>query len=1174
MARLHSIAVGGYFPTPSHLLPKIARLIKPLANTYTQSYMDPCAGEGTAIHEIAGKAGIGNSVFYGCEMESLRFAGLKQKFANSWNAKILQGDAFRITYDKGLYKEGVSLLYLNPPYDTDKVYGRLEHKFLERFSEALAENGLLLFVVPFYAIKASAEFIAKNFVDVVCLRFPEPDFGVYKQVVLAGKKRPSLFQPNPVLHARLLECAADPSTLETLDEAQPFYELPAKAEGLDSWKINPVDLLTVRGKIRHWQQTTKKGQYTPVPNTIPDSPIQDILLRTYPLATPPRPAHIAAGIASGIFNGSQLEPNPGVILPKLLVKGAFDREFLTIEEKQDKDGNVKALVQVQQPKLVISILDLESYKYHTLKSGTDVATTVEDLNLSNLITNYGDSMLKVMEKQCPMLYDPRRDSDSITIAESARKPYTAQSHAIKALVKLLGGVSASKKQRRRKGAILLGELGSGKTSVTLLTAKTIQAKRPLVMCPPHLLDTWESEARLVVPEAETRIIRSISDLEDLAKQPPDRTIISILSRETAKLGYGWAGVEGKCPKCYSPTPEGDLAKKRARCTARKVTPKGRHALAVRNFAEYLVRYAPDKQEITQLLDRKLTYKTGLLFKGLTSKQVEPLAKIALAHPDRLESQTILAICCYYGLSAVIEAVAGQNRKALSRSLIHHLPEGNERDRLYELYSVTNYDNFIPLDKTSHLDLAIKLLTTATSLVKFTLSPPCDEFLYQAVPEPRRLALANHITKYYRDTFDLLILDEAHEFASEAAAQGRAAHRIQNLGLPTILQTGSIMNGYAESLFTNLWYTSSAFREEFTLEESSKFIDRYGYRKRVVEDRDKATGKVVEFGSNTDRVVRSIRITGNAPGVLPLFILKHLLPVSVTLHKADLAIDLPPCRLEKVLIKPSKEIEDNYAKLKSDLVQRIKADCFKPDKAGKLFGQLAELPSYPDRATRDTGNTAKGCYEIRYPESVGSDLVSSVEGLPENVLLPKEAWLLDKIQAEIAEGRRVMILTWHVSLLDRISRLVSARIGEPVPVLYSNKVPTGKRKAWIDKEVVAKNRKVMVTNPLAVQTGLNNLIHFSTQIWLENPGCMSTIYRQAIGRVDRIGQKLETRILFPVYKDTLQEQIYDLLLRKVSVSISTDGLDPEAAIEAAGGGAEDFLAGLSLGKQLWNMIKVG
>lgn len=79
------------------------------------------------------------------------------------------------------------------------------------------------------------------------------------------------------------------------------------------------------------------------------------------------------------------------------------------------------------------------------------------------------------------------------------------------------------------------------------------------------------------------------------------------------------------------------------------------------------------------------------------------------------------------------------------------------------------------------------------------------------------------------------------------------------------------------------------------------------------------------------------------------------------------------------------------------------------------------------------------------------------------------------------------------------------------------------------------------------------------------------YRQAIGRVDRIGQKLATRIHFPVYEGTLQDNCYDLLMKKVAVSTATDGLDPEAALIAAGLGGDGYLAGLSLGKQLWAML---
>jgi SNF2 family DNA or RNA helicase len=112
---------------------------------------------------------------------------------------------------------------------------------------------------------------------------------------------------------------------------------------------------------------------------------------------------------------------------------------------------------------------------------------------------------------------------------------------------------------------------------------------------------------------------------------------------------------------------------------------------------------------------------------------------------------------------------------------------------------------------------------------------------------------------------------------------------------------------------------------------------------------------------------------------------------------------------------------------------------------------------------------------------------------------------------------------------------------------------------------------MVTNPVAVQTGLNNLVYFSTEIWMENPACNPVIYRQAVGRVDRIGQKKETRILLPVYTDTLQDKMYDLLMRKIAISTATDGLDPESALQAAGLGDDDYLLGLSIGKQLWSIL---
>jgi hypothetical protein len=157
----------------------------------------------------------------------------------------------------------------------------------------------------------------------------------------------------------------------------------------------------------------------------------------------------------------------------------------------------------------------------------------------------------------------------------------------------------------------------------------------------------------------------------------------------------------------------------------------------------------------------------------------------------------------------------------------------------------------------------------------------------------------------------------------------------------------------------MWALSPKFREEFSRDDKQRFIDRYGYRKRVLEERDKQTGEVVEFGSMSDRVTRSERVVGNAPGLLPLFLLRHLLTISVTLHKTDLAIDLPPCKQELCYVQPSADQAKYYSRLQQDLIAAIKKDRFDEEKAGKLFGQLAELPSYLDRATSDTGNTDGG-----------------------------------------------------------------------------------------------------------------------------------------------------------------------------------------------------------------------
>ena len=137
-------------------------------------------------------------------------------------------------------------------------------------------------------------------------------------------------------------------------------------------------------------------------------------------------------------------------------------------------------------------------------------------------------------------------------------------------------------------------------------------------------------------------------------------------------------------------------------------------------------------------------------------------------------------------------------------------------------------------------------------------------------------------------FDLLILDEVHEYSNQGTAQQKAAHRLAEIGIPTLALTGSIMGGYASSLFANMWALDRDFRREFERGDKSTFIRRYGFQKLLVsENGNGKKDRPRDFGVRSDREQRTVRVLGEAPGVLPLFLLRHLLPAGVLVHKEDL-----------------------------------------------------------------------------------------------------------------------------------------------------------------------------------------------------------------------------------------------------------------------------------------------
>jgi SAM-dependent methyltransferase len=1243
MARLASISVGGYYKTPEALLPLIAGLLA--CPDGGHCFLDPCAGKGEAIFTLA--EALNRRTVVSIEMEATRFKDL-QTTAQAKGGYVscrmaLHGDAFRARLTRSVRNAGATLLYLNPPYDLDPVCGRLEERFLRRFTEALAPGGVLVFVVPFYALKASAETLATKYTGLQCFRFPGEHFATFKQVVLVAE-RTMTGHLNPDVRAQVEAWAAggDMPELGTT-EAPVITVLPRSGAGFETVIMDRVDLSTLTAAFRPWGVSDKAGRTTLIEGVVPTEQVRDLLDRRYPLAMPPKAQHIATGIAAGIFNGAVIGPDdPESHLPKLLIKGCFDKEWRKVEEKTNKKGEVTAEVQIQAPKLVVTVLDLQAKTYHTLSSSPSptMTRTVAQMSTGDLIAHYGEALMRVLLKQCPVSYDPADVTQHFPLPTLGRPLFKAQEHVVRAAVTLLGGPSLPLARRHHRSAFILGEIGSGKSIIALGTLEAIGAKSSLILCPPHLLDSWKEQVSLTVKDARCSVLTTVEDVIAYAADRTPGRRIAILSRETAKLGHAMEGVSRRCPACHSALGEEpeELAKKRMVCGHRPLLALDDVAKLSQQIARQTYLLAPTLLSYAggaarRRVNTKAPTKeaqaaqwAGLERSGLL---IEALIKIAQMVPgayDVLEKMGQAAVAL--GLSLRDEetreraarmlwgaGVAGAYwLKQAAVSLMLSLDPSRAPDLVAFLRSVPDAGYYATSswlmverafdDKANGRPLQARGGHDTGFLAKWTLKDgawqwggkdplsaemlvegfllfrglgqwergeECGETLYQSSPDSfRRVPLADFIAKRYRTAFDSLVLDEIQEYASEGSAQERAAHLLTEVGWPMLMLTGTVSNGYASSLFTNTWATDRAFRQEFDRDEVTAFMDRYGYRKRLVQDKDEK-GEVVAFGTHTDRVERSTRMTGYAPGVLPLFIYRYLLKRACVIHKTDARADIPPMVEERVDITPTAAQHSAYSRLLRDLVGQMQKDQFS-ERSGKLFGALSELPSYLDRCPGGVGNQEEGTYEIRYPAEIGGGVVSTGDATDPLDLLPKEQWMLDQLRRDLAAGENVILLVWHTNLLARYKWMIERESGVDAPILDPAKVPTAKRQGWIEKEIVKKNRRVLLCNPTTIQTGLNNLVHFSRIYVMENPACNPITYRQVIGRIDRIGQTRPTRVYLPVYRSTLQGALYKLLLLKVAVSRATDGLDAEGALVAAGVGEGDAMASLSVGRALAEWIK--
>ncbi len=136
MARNAARLKMGYYPLPHS---EAVRLRTLLSFAGQASVVDPCVGQGTALEIITQGAEVRR---YGIELDAERAL-----IAQSKGIETIQGNAF----DAVAKLESFSLLYLNPPYDSEigqVANNRMERLFLDHTYRWLAMDGVLAMVIP------------------------------------------------------------------------------------------------------------------------------------------------------------------------------------------------------------------------------------------------------------------------------------------------------------------------------------------------------------------------------------------------------------------------------------------------------------------------------------------------------------------------------------------------------------------------------------------------------------------------------------------------------------------------------------------------------------------------------------------------------------------------------------------------------------------------------------------------------------------------------------------------------------------------------------------------------------------------------------------------------------------------------------------------------------------
>lgn len=757
-----------------------------------------------------------------------------------------------------------------------------------------------------------------------------------------------------------------------------------------------------------------------------------------------------------------------------------------------------------------------------------------DLNsipLNQFIADFGQDLMNAVSRQNPPVYNGTANPvwDSVMDALK-RQPFAAQRERVQAVCKLLVD--------GEQAAVINGEMGTGKTMMGIAAAAVLQSegyRRTLIISPPHLVYKWRREILETIENAKVWVLNGPDTLRQLIKiraladelgnEYPE---FFIIGRVRMRMGFDWQPV----------------------VSVRKV------------YVRNLLDYDDDDVDETPARSYLLTYDyascpdCGAFVLDKDSQRIT--VQTFISNSDK----RCACLHCGTQLWTLKRSGAPKNRDALVHDAICKIPtigpktadkllKGFGAETLGELLSDNLFEFINLMDENGDLvfsDRQAKRMEVALSKQEFGFG----QGGYQA---------SEFIKRYLPDHFfDLLLIDEGHEYKNAGSAQGQAMGVLAAKARKAILLTGTLMGGYADDLFYLLWRVlpTRMLEDGFRYNAGNSlgtaamsFMRQHGILKEVFKETDGGNHK-------TAKGKRLTVHTSKAPGFGPKGVTRYVLPYTAFLKLNQIGGNVLPSYDEVFINVPMTfEQSEAYAALSRNLKEELNKALAKGDKT--LLGVVLNvLLAWPDTCFR--------AEEVKHPRT--KHLLAFVPPmLGDDEISPKEAELIRLCKENKATGRKVLAYTVYTGKRDTTSRLKTLlqAAGLKTAVLRAS-VSTDSREDWI-MDQVDRGIDVLICNPELVKTGLD-LLDFPTICFLQSGFNVYTV-QQASRRSWRIGQKQAVTVYYLGYDKTAQIACLTLMAKKIAVSQSTSGDMPDTGLDVLnsdGDSIEVALAKQLLGKE--------